>query len=229
MKVLHSICGLVPRAPKMKGIKFKFNIIHKKIFTYISLSKCHFISIEMTGIFIPIAVLSSFTDRSPEGDGQRANIQKFLRCQVHLSCASQQRHSSQTVEEKRILKFQFTSSQDIGFYFFVFIKALTFLSFIHFKIFTSLFVSKNKSVCEWKCLEGKKIVTLFNQQHSEMKELPGSCFSALELPVQHDARMPLAVLLWHTGNVCNLLAGVVLNHLVTNSSFYHVNLNKSTT
>lgn len=179
----------------------------------------------MTRVFIPLAVLSFLiTDRSPEGRGgrQKANIQKFLRCQVHLSWASQQRHSSLTVEEKRILEFQFTSSQDIGFYV---------LILINFKFFTFPFVSKNKSVCERKCLEGNKTVTgaALNQQDSGIKQLPGSCFCALESPVQPDARMPLAVLFWHTGNVCNLLLRVVLNHLVTNSSFYQVNLNKSTT
>lgn len=179
----------------------------------------------MTRVFIPLAVLSFLiTDRSPEGHGQRqsANIQKFLRCQMHLSRTSQQRHSSLTVEGKRILKFQFTSSQDIGFYIFI---------FINLKIFTFLFVSKNKSTCEWKCLEGKKTVTeaAFNQQHSGTKQVPESCFSALGLPVQPDTRMPLAVLFWHFGNVCNLLAKVVLNHPVTNSSFNQVNLDKSTT
>lgn len=121
LKVLHSICVLVQQVSKLKGIKFKSNIIHKKICPFISLSKCHFISIEMTGMFIPTAVLSFLIiDRSPEGSGQSANIQKFLSYQLHLSCRSQHRHSKQIVEEKIILKFQFTSSQDIGFYIFIF-------------------------------------------------------------------------------------------------------------
>lgn len=44
----------------------------------------------------------------------------------------------------------------------------------------------------------------------------------MQLSVQPDARMPLAMLFWHTSKVYNLLARVVLNHLVMNSSLYQV-------